>query len=62
MVKIGSRWTDSNGKFYHVIDRVDIEGKTWVYYKSETVRENENSEFSCYEESFEARFTLYVNN
>jgi hypothetical protein len=62
MIKTGSRWTDSNGKFYHIINRVEINGKTWVYYKSENAKENENSEFSCYEESFLARFTPHVNN
>jgi hypothetical protein len=61
MVKIGSRWSDGNGRFFHVINTVEIDGKNWVFYKLENAKKEEVSEFSCYEESFLARFLPYVN-
>jgi len=54
MVKEGSRWWSVDGKKFHVIHRVEIEGKIWIHYLLEN---GENSiEFSCYEESFLSRF------
>jgi hypothetical protein len=60
MIKKGSRWQGSEGKMFRVIDTVNIEGKSWVYYRLEN-QEIEPREFSCYEESFVARFTEIVN-
>lgn len=55
MVKERSRWTSSDGKIFHVIHRVELEGHIWIHY---ILEDKENSkEFSCYEESFLARFT-----
>jgi hypothetical protein len=55
MVKEGSRWWSADGKKFHVIHRVEIEGKIWIHYLLEN---GENStEFSCYEESFLSRFS-----
>jgi len=54
MVKEGSRWGSADGKKFHVIHRIEIEGKIWIHYLLEN---GENSiEFSCYEESFLSRF------
>jgi hypothetical protein len=54
MVKEGSKWTSSDGKIFHVIHRVEVEGNTWVHYILEN--KDDPKEFSCYEESFLARF------
>jgi hypothetical protein len=55
MVKEGSRWWSTDGKTFHVIHRVEIEGKVWIHYLLEN--KEESKEFSCYEESFLARFS-----
>jgi hypothetical protein len=57
----GSHWKDSQGRMFHVISVQDIEGHTWVYYHLDRSHGNENSDFSCYLESFLARFTPYAN-
>lgn len=57
MVKEGSRWCSSDGKIFHVLHVVELEGHTWVHYILETSDQNINKEFSCYEESFVSRFT-----
>jgi len=55
MVKERTRWTSSDGKIFHVIHRVELEGHVWIHY---ILEDKENStEFSCYEESFLSRFT-----
>jgi len=56
MVKQGSKWSNSNGAVFHVIDRVELEGHVWIHYIKENAEKHENREFSCYEESFLARF------
>ena len=55
MVKEGSRWWSTDGKVFHVIHRVEIEGKVWIHYLLEN--KEESKEFSCYEESFLSRFS-----
>ncbi len=58
----GSCWLDSQGRRYHVISVSKIQEHNWVFYKLETnTKNNENTEFSCYEESFLERFTAYAN-
>ncbi len=57
MVKEGSKWSNSNGKIFHVIHVVELEGHTWVHYIMENADEHSNREFSCYQESFLTRFT-----
>lgn len=57
----GSRWTDSQGCHYHVISVQEIEGNRWVYYHKDTAQDHENKDFSCYLESFLARFRPYAN-
>lgn len=62
MVKTGTRWTSSDSKIFHIIDVVEIDGKTWVHYICENADfETDNKEFSCYQESFLARFTPLVD-
>jgi hypothetical protein len=56
-VKNGSRWAGSNGKVYHVLHVVELEGHTWVHYILETNEQDITKEFSCYRESFLSRFT-----
>ncbi len=55
MVKEGSRWWSAEGKKFHVIHRIELEGHVWIHYISED-KENPK-EYSCYEESFLSRFT-----
>ena len=57
MIKSGSKWSDSNGKVFRVVHRIELDGKIWIHYLKENAKEHENREFSCYEESFLARFT-----
>ncbi len=56
MIKSGTKWRSANGAIFHVIHRVEVEGKIWIHYLKENAKENENKEFSCYEESFLERF------
>ena len=57
MVKQGSRWSSTDGKIFHVLHVVELEGHTWVHYIHETTDESQTREYSCYEESFLSRFT-----
>ena len=54
MVKEGSRWSSIEGKVFHVIHRIELEGNIWVHYILED--KNNPKEYSCYEESFLSRF------
>ena len=55
MVKEGSKWSSTDGKVFHVIHRVELEGHVWIHYILEN--KEKSKEFSCYEESFLSRFT-----
>ena len=57
MVKEGSKWWSTDGKIFHVLSVVELEGHTWVHYILETNDQHVNKEFSCYQESFLSRFT-----
>ena len=57
MVKEGSRWWSSDGKIFHVMSVIEIEGHTWVHYILETKDTTITKEFSCYQESFLLRFS-----
>ena len=57
MIKQGSKWDDGKGKIFRVIQIVQIEGHTWIHYINDNLSENENREYSCYQESFLSRFT-----
>ena len=52
--KEGSKWGGTDGKVFHVMHVIDVEGKTWVHYEQDKI--NESREFSCYLESFLQRF------
>ncbi len=51
----GTKWWAGDGKVFHVINRIELEGHIWIHYIKE---DKENSqEYSCYEESFLSRFS-----
>jgi hypothetical protein len=55
-IKMGSRWSGGDGKIFTVIGTMIIEDKNWVYYRAEKPKDHHPSEYSCFEESFLARF------
>ena len=57
MIKQGSKWDDGKGNIFRVIQIVQIEGHTWVHYINDRLLEDENREYSCYQESFLSRFS-----
>ena len=59
-VKPGTVWTSTDHTQFIVIDVVELEGKVWVHYRKDS--RTESQEYSCYEESFLARFRENVNN
>jgi len=54
MVKEGTRWVSNEGNTFHVVHRVELDGKIWIHYEQDNCKECR--EFSCYEESFLLRF------
>lgn len=56
-IKNGTRWSSSEGKVFVIISTTIVEGKEWVYYRSEKPRDHLPDEFSCYTESFLSRFS-----
>lgn len=56
--KEGSKWSGTDCRdVFHVINTVEIDGHTWVYYIKDINKEtNEIREYSCYVESFLQRF------
>jgi hypothetical protein len=56
-VKEGQLWITNDRTEFRVINVVDIDNNTWVYYRNE----KSGNEYSCYKESFESRFTPIVN-
>lgn len=59
MVKEGSIWTDGHGKWFRVLHIVELEGNTWVHYRTEPPpgqSAKDCKEYSCFLEAFEARF------
>jgi hypothetical protein len=57
MVKEGSIWGDGSSQHrFTVIRRVEIEGNIWIHYRNE-----QGTEFSCYEQSFKQRFRENTN-
>jgi len=55
IIKEGSKWSSIDGKVFHVIHVVELDGKTWVHYERDNI--NESQEYSCYVESFLQRFS-----
>ena len=61
MVKItaptaGSKWSSGQGKEFIVIEVVDIDNQTWVYYRENSSDLIEPRMYSCFLESFLQRF------
>ena len=54
MVKIGTKWTASDQTVFVVINSIELEGNSWVFYRKENT--DPPQEFSCFEESFLERF------
>lgn len=59
-VKEGSRWSSSDGRVFHVMSLVEVDGHTWVHYEQDDI--NESRTFSCWIESFIMRFTPILND
>lgn len=59
MVKEGTKWMSADGKAFHVIHRIELDGHVWIHY----IEENKENcrEYSCYEDSFLLRFTPHIN-
>ena len=60
MVKEGSLWSDGKDKLFRVLHIVDLEGNTWVHYRSEPPRgqsAKDCKEYSCFLEAFKLRFS-----
>ena len=57
MVKEGSIWQGNGNEEFTVLHRVELEGKIWIHYRNQA-----GTEFSCYEDAFEARFREYSND
>jgi len=58
MVKEGSIWTGSNHVEFIVLHRVVLDDIAWIHYRQNN--KDNNSEYSCYEDSFVQRFTEKV--
>jgi hypothetical protein len=56
MVKEGSKWW-AGDKVFQVINVLEIDNHTWVYYRTVKPVDEEPREYSCYIESFLQRFT-----
>jgi hypothetical protein len=59
MVKVGTLWTSSDDKLFRVLSVTEIDDQTWVHYREDRgikVPAIECREYSCYVESFVARF------
>ena len=59
-IKEGSRWSGNDRKTFLVLHEVETDGQVWVHYREESGRPDPR-EYSCYRESFLARFTLNAN-
>lgn len=58
MIKVGSRWEGVDTQF-RVLAVIEADGHTWVHYREDLgikVPVLECREYSCYQESFLARF------
>jgi hypothetical protein len=55
-IKNGSKWSGPDGAVFIVISTVTVDGKDWVYYRTQNPRDHQPPEFSCFEESFLTRF------
>lgn len=56
-VKKSQVWSGRDRTEFRIIDITEIEDHTWVHY----INIKTNQEYSCYKDSFEARFTPVLN-
>lgn len=56
IIKEGSRWNDGKGITFRVMHVVELEGHIWIHYINDSLPEDKNREYSCYQESFLSRF------
>lgn len=49
----GSYWSAGDGVKFRVVETIFLDDNTWVHY----IRLNDNTEYSCYVESFLQRFS-----
>lgn len=56
MIKPGTKWWTGEGKVFQIINVVEVDGHTWVYYRNTKQFNEEYQEYSCYLESFLQRF------
>lgn len=52
-LKQGDLWASADQTKFRIINIVDVDNHTWVYYRNEKT----GQEYSCYKESFEQRFS-----
>lgn len=57
VVKKEQVWSGIDQKEFRIIDVTEIEDHTWVHY----INIKTSQEYSCYKDSFEARFTPVLN-
>jgi len=62
MVKVGSKWMGNDNNRFRVIHVIELEGHTWIHYIKENALEDNNREYSCYEESFLSRYRQVPND
>jgi hypothetical protein len=55
----GSRWSGNDRKTFLVLHEIETDGHVWVHYRDE--QGSPPREYSCYKDSFLARFTLNAN-
>jgi hypothetical protein len=59
-IEKGSVWSGTDGTTFQVITEVLVEGNEWVHYRR--IDNKDPKEFSCFKESFLARFTRIPKN
>ena len=52
-LKQGAIWASTDQVKFRIIEIVEVDDHTWVYYRNERT----GQEYSCYKESFEQRFS-----
>lgn len=60
MIKEGSIWADSHDNRFRVLHIVEVDGNTWVHYRTEPPKGHSAKgckEFSCFLEAFKLRFS-----
>ena len=57
-IKEGSKWVGNDDRVFRVMHTIELDGHTWVHYREDSVKKPtlECKEYSCYLDSFTARF------